>query len=215
MSERESQQEISSQMEYNREQNLKNRLNSFLESELGFPSADYYSRLSERGFLTLKSVLGDINNIFTLKVTLAFANWLGRTLGFSESDHAAMMASVVETKPNANGFDIEILMPRMVIAEVKCNQPINGGKKFGSAQKEGIEKDLTNLIGGKSKSPIDPDQCLKFMVLLDSPEVRIATKHLLESTKIDTKRIVELELEGDLTRLDSNRVYIKYIGFSA
>jgi len=198
-------------MNYDRENDLKERLNSFIQSELGLPSDDYYSRLNQKSFLDLKSVLNDINNIFTLKVTLAFADWLANSLSFDGPQRDQMVSSVLGTNPSTNGYDIEVTAPRKVIAEVKCNVPINGGSIFGSGQRDGISEDLKNLVEGKSKSTMDPHQSLKFMVLLDTPEVRAATKQFLKNNKIYPERIVEV---GPDDKVDGpEKIFVKYIGF--
>ena len=44
---------------YDRENELRLRLISFLEQSLGLPKDDYYSRLDLDGFLRMKSVLYD------------------------------------------------------------------------------------------------------------------------------------------------------------
>lgn len=57
---------------YDRERVLKHRPNAFLHERLGLPASDDYSRLNEQALSELKSVLSDINNIFTLKGCLVF-----------------------------------------------------------------------------------------------------------------------------------------------
>lgn len=67
------------------------------------------------------------------------------------------------------------------MAEVKCNIPVNGGTKYGAAQKAGILKDIEALLQGKSKAAAVPHDSLKFMVFIDLPEVRAANNHLVAS----------------------------------
>jgi len=196
---------------YDRESQLQNRFNAFLEQEFGLPSADYYERLDLDGFLRMKSVLSDINNIFTLKVTLAFSEWVSNHLALNDTAKQEIISQVQKAKPNANGYDIEVSGPVKIIAEVKCNVPINGGKIYGSAQKNGITKDINALIKGKSKSSIDPVGYLKFLVLLDIPEIRDATDNFVNSMKEEKKRIVFLD--DDSKAEDTSKVYIAYVGF--
>lgn len=196
---------------YNRESHLQNRLNLFLESELGLPSADYYAQLDINGFLGLKSVLSDINNIFTLKVSLAFAEWVTKHLEINAEAERQIITQILETKPNANGYDIEVTEPVKIIAEVKCNIPINGGNVYGSAQKNGIAKDIDALINGKSKSLISPSEYLKFMVFLDMPEIRDATEYFVKNMKNEKERISYLG--DDLKAKDTSKVYIAYVRF--
>jgi len=169
--------------QFDREAYLRERLNGFLAEGLCLPPDDYYSNLKAEHFLSLKSVLGDINNIFTLKVTHAFTDWITSALNLSSSVKEDITQSVLNTKPSTNGYDIEISEPIKIIAEVKCNIPINGGSVYGSAQKNGIQKDINALMCGKSKSSINPEQYLKFMVFLDLPEIRKATEHFIKNLK--------------------------------
>jgi hypothetical protein len=65
---------------YRRDETLRQRLNEFLSQSFRLPEADYYSRLSPRRLLQLKSVLADINNSLTLRLTLGFIRWAERAL---------------------------------------------------------------------------------------------------------------------------------------
>lgn len=196
---------------YNRENDLSRRLNEFVIDRFDLPAADYYSRLDQVGFTELKSVLGGINNIFTMKTTLAFVEWLSNRLEFNNHDQAMAINTILGTKPNANGYDVELHSPRSIIAEVKCNIPINKGKVYGSAQKEGITKDVISLIEGKTKSSIDPKLFMKFMVFLDTLEVREATKHLVKNMEPYNSRIKVVD--EDTVLKASEMVYIVFVKF--
>ena len=196
---------------YDREEALKSRLNTFLRERLGLPDGDYYSRLAQEGFAELKSVLSDINNIFTVKVTVAFIEWLSTRVGLDEATRVGIVSEVLSTKPNANGYDLEISDPIEVVAEVNCNVPINRGTVYGSARRDGIARDVASLIQGKSKSTIDPKTCLKFIGLLDKPEIRQATRHFVKNMKEHRDRMVFVE-PG--IRIDSREnVYVVYVHF--
>lgn len=178
---------------YDRERALQTRLNAFLSAKLGLPPNDYYSRLDGESLAGLKALLADINNIFTFKVSLAFGAWLGKTLALDSTALSQIEGSIRNSAPNANGFDVSIEHPIRVIAEVKCNVPINGGSVYGSAQRNAILDDVRSLMEGKSKSPIDPRNSLKFLVLLDTPQVRAATRHLVKNMKQYRDDIVFVE----------------------
>lgn len=194
---------------YDREKDLNRRLNSFFEGNLGLPKDDYCSRLDFDGFLGLKSVLSDINNILTLKVALAFTRWITGRLGLDQ-DAANMIESRIRaTKPNANGYDIELSIPVKLIAEVKCNVPIHGGKVYGSAQKNGIAKDIEALISGKRKSSVVPRDCFKFMVFLDKPEIREATEHLVRNMKKGKELISFVDNESKITSTEN--IYLTFV----
>jgi hypothetical protein len=50
---------------------------------------------------------------------------------------------------NANGFDIYYPSEEIkIIAEIKCNIPINKKSSFGAAQRNGILKDIESLLYG-------------------------------------------------------------------
>src|SRR5688572_14110469 len=117
---------------YDRERFLQSQLNSFLQESLALPASDYYSRLDGTALAELKSLLSNIHNILTLKVCLSFADWLGEMLQFDTATRKRIKDSIFTNPPNANGYDIEITDPIGVIAEVKCNVPINRGSEYGS-----------------------------------------------------------------------------------
>jgi hypothetical protein len=76
---------------------------------------------------------------------------------------------------------------RPFVAEVKCNVPINGRPKYGSAQKAGLIRNIDALRQGKSKaSPVELDS-LNFMVFFDVPEVRAGNDDLVTSNSKLTK----------------------------
>lgn len=160
---------------------MRSRLNLFFHARLRLPERDYYGELDPDSLAELKSVLGDINNIFTLKVCMAFAKWLGTSLKLSEFEVHEIESAILSKKPSANGFDVEVAEPVSVIVEIKCNVPINQGTVYGSAQRNGIAKDLDSLLNGKSRSKVDPVNSLKFFVLLDTPNIRKATEHFFRN----------------------------------
>ncbi|MFU8647914.1 hypothetical protein ACNA06_11385 [Lysinibacillus sp. RSDA_15] len=65
---------------------------------------------------------------------------------------------------------------------MKCNKPINNGFKFGSAQRNGIIKDIKCLLDGKPKvNSIDVTDYYKFLVVYDFGEYTFkAMEHLLK-----------------------------------
>lgn len=194
---------------YDRDLDLKIRLNSFLVKGFGLPVEDYHSHLDVNQLIQLKSVLSDINNILTLKVSLGFADWLMARFKLSEEEAKMIVYPILETKPSSNGFDMEISEPLKIIAEVKCNIPINGSKTYGSAQKNSIRKDIAALLCGKKKSKASPKDFLKFMVFLDRPEIREATKRLVDSMKEEKSLIAFVDNETNF--LDKELVYILFV----
>lgn len=194
---------------FDREHHLRERLNKFLEKELCLPANDYYSNLDAEQFLNLKSVLSDINNIFTLKVSLAFANWISDILELDSEVKEKITSKVLTAKPSANGYDIEVSDPVKIIAEVKCNVPINGGTVYGAAQKNGIQKDINALINGKSKSQINPENYLKFMVFLNLSEIKSATDNFIKNMKSNKDKIVIIDTNSRIHHTD--KIYVVYL----
>ncbi|MDD2598126.1 MAG: hypothetical protein PHO37_02715 [Kiritimatiellae bacterium] len=167
---------------YSREDDLINKLNQFLLRELHLPEADYTNKFTLESLLSLKSVLSDINNLITLKLTCGLASWVCDTYSLEEDIRASLCRSVMRKKPNANGFDLYLGVPMSFVAEVKCNLPINGGLRYGAQQKRGILSDVESLMTGKRKSPMMSQKVLKFLGFLDLPAIRAANEHLIKTT---------------------------------
>jgi len=202
-------------MGYNREIELKEKLNSFLVNKLKIPEEDYYANLNRDGLLELKSILSGINNIFTLKVSIAFIEWVSDFLQLNKKVKEKIITDFINTKPNTNGYDIELDSSCKLVAEVKCNVPINKGKIYGSRQKSNIEKDIKNLLNGKIKSKIKPNGFFKFMVFLDTEEIRDATKLFVQNQTKYQDELVFLEknkFQKDDIK-DGDKVYIVFVSF--
>lgn len=170
---------------------LKEKLNKFL-SKVTNKEEDYYSRLAIQDFENLKTALKDINNIITYRTTNTLMEWLRINLKLDNNEYKNAIEKVVNTKPNDNGYDIQIDGSIKIIAEVKSNKPINQGRVFGSAQKNGLIKDLESLLYGKSKGKgINYNEYLKFFVIFDfGKEVRQAVNHLLKNLKSELREKV-------------------------
>lgn len=155
---------------YDREHELRQKFNSFIQRLTGV-SMDYYEKLSIEEFENLKGTLKDINNIITYQTTLEFVKWVKERFQLSKDDYQKVVTQVRKSKPNDNGYDIQLDIGTKILAEVKCNRPINNGEKFGSAQKNGIIKDIEGLLEGKSKAKLNVKDYYKFLVLYDLGDV--------------------------------------------
>ena len=195
---------------YSRDEEIRRRINAFLEGVFQLPSDDYYARLNLNGLLGLKSALSDINNALTLRLTLRFLDWLEQVLAFGPEESKRLRMSVLEAKPSANGYDVLCSIPRPLVAEVKCNVPVNRGTKYGAAQRNGILADIDALLTGKSKAPPLAPDALKFMVFMDLPEVRAANEHLLKSACMKS-RSFRILADGDVPS-DPSVVYGVHVG---
>ena len=198
---------------YDRNAEIQTRLNDFLVGAFDLPVKDYYGSMDLAKLLGLKSVLSDINNALTLQLTLSFVNWISSVLSIPPLLSKNLIDDVLDTKPSANGYDVHMRHGTPFVAEVKCNIPINGGTKYGAAQKSGIISDIESLINGKTKAAQISEQTLKFMVFLDLPEVRAANEHLRHSNSKISK---EFRLLGqDEIPNDSKVVYGVYARIGA
>ncbi len=166
---------------YRKDEELRRRINAFLQLTFELPDSDYYAKLDTKSLLMLKSALSDINNALTMQLTLGFLDWVATALPLDLAAISRIRSAVLSTKPSSNGYDIHCYEPIPFVAEVKCNIPINGGNLYGAAQKAGILKDVEALLQGKSKGFPVSRESLKFMVFLDLPEVRAANEHLVRS----------------------------------
>lgn len=195
-------------MTYQKDVELKRRVNQYLAGAFGLPLDDYYGRLSMSDLLGLKAALSDINNAVTMRLTLCFVDWIARVLELDASAISLARNAVLLAKPSSNGYDVCCGGAIPFIAEVKCNVPINGGMRYGSAQRSGILKDVDGLFLGKTKSAPVPAQSLKFMVFLDLPEVRAANRHLLNDP--GASRSLHFLAEGEVPT-DPQVVYIVHM----
>ncbi|MEC1525823.1 hypothetical protein P9D43_27875, partial [Neobacillus niacini] len=97
-----------------------------------------------------------------------------------------------------------------IVAEIKCNKTINNVFKFGSAQKNGIIKDIQGLLEGKTKVNFNPIHAYKFLVMYDFGEHTLkATEHLIKNIPLDYRG--KIEVYNDQTQLQKDKVYVVFI----
>lgn len=194
---------------YNREDELKERFNQFISSKVTGEDKDYFSKLSIEDFVDIKTTLSDINNIITYKTTVRFMDWLREHFPYVDENYQVYLDEALGAKPSVNGYDIMVTGDVNILAEIKCNKPINNGFKFGSAQRNGIIKDIQGLLEGKSKVNFDPKEAYKFLVIYDFGEHTLkATEHLIRNIPSDYRGKVELYSDQQLM-LD--KVYVVFI----
>lgn len=205
-----------------RNNTLRKKMNLHLSKLTGIET-DYYSNLKNENILELKSVLSDIHNLLTLKLTIAAAKWICDYFAIEDCEFQKIAEKVDATKPNQSGFDILIREPIKLIAEVKCTSPINGGSKFGVAQRNSILDDIQKLKKGK-REQLDTSDFFKFMFIIDlGDRSNEAIIDLLRQTNIRIK--TEARLNRNVARettvifknniqktsLNCNCVYLKTI----
>ncbi len=150
---------------YNRTVDLKNKFNHFIQQ---FTSSDtnYFDELTQEDLIKLKLALSDVNNVLTLKTTLAFAEWISKFLNLKELEVEQIHHEVNSVKPNTNGYDIEINGNHNVVIEIKCIIPINNGNYYGAAQRNSILDDAIKLKNGKRNIP-NTSGYIKIIGLID------------------------------------------------
>ena len=189
---------------------LAEQFNDFVNRVAKTDGIDYYGRMSTAEFVELKNVLSNINNIITLRITHAFAEWLHLHGVVDNAQFAAICAGIEGTNANANGYDVQfegrVGRTHGIVAEVKCNIPVKPDR-FGAAQLSNLKKDVEGLLHGKAKAKgLDTTNYLKFLVLLDDDgRVRPAAEHFIGTMQRSGYRIVVADRPCDL-RTDT--VYI-------
>lgn len=185
---------------YSRQLDLEEKFNRYWNQALKTNGEDYLKRLTINDLVEMKKAISNINNLITLKVTLAFVDEICR-LGIIDSKQAdRIKQDIDEQHPNTNGFDVQDDKCK-IIAEIKCNIPV-GEKSFGAAQKNALKKDLQGLRHGKTKGDIgDPKDYYKFMVIQDVPKARVAMRELYGA---DCVELVD-------NSIDNKHIYIVYI----
>lgn len=205
-----------------RHNDLKNRLNNHLKRLTGLDK-DFISNFKQSDFLDLKMVLKDINNLLTLKMTISAAYWLCDFFNIDTLQKELILNKVDSTKPNTNGFDIHIIDPQKIIAEVKCILPINNGERYGDAQWYSILDDAIKLKSGK-KELSDTSNYLKFLFLIDLGDRtnQAITKLLRQSRRASDRpsrssqhkikeQILLLNESHNYKNLSTDIIYIKSI----
>ncbi|WP_404328082.1 hypothetical protein [Mesobacillus maritimus] len=93
--------------------------------------------------------------------------WLRKHCSYVDKNYQIYLDEVLGAKPSGNGYEIMVTGDVNILAEIKCNKPINNGFKFGSAQRNSIIKYIQGLLEGKSKVNFDPTNAYKFLVIYD------------------------------------------------
>ena len=187
-----------------REAELKNQFNKFFQNH---HIENLYDQLSVEEMIELKKVVSCIHNIITLRATVAFVNKLYNDHFLTIDEKEDIIKEVNGQHANTNGFDVKYERndDRKIIAEVKCNIPVDK-TSFGPAQKDGIVKDIKNLLEGKKKEDmIDTSIFYKFMVILDCAEnVRGCTQKIIDKQE-------RVKIYDSPNNLDRDNVFVVYI----
>jgi HPt (histidine-containing phosphotransfer) domain-containing protein len=178
---------------YNRTNELKDKLNKLIQN---FTSSDidYFEELTQAELIDLKLALSDVNNVLTLKTTLACSEWLSSFFDLEQSEKDEIDRQVNSVKPNTNGYDIEVNGKHKIVVEIKCIVPINNGNYYGAAQRNSILDDAIKLKSGK-KVISDTSEFYKIIGLIDLGEKtdRAIEKLMTPAKKIRTSSAIRLK----------------------
>ena len=103
-----------------------------------------------------------------------------------------------------------------IIAEVKCNIPVNDNS-YGAAQEYSIIKDINGLLSGEGKNKVDISECdlnlyYKFMVVLRTDKTKEAMQKIIKKiNKTNNPSVIEYTKEQCF---DKSKVYIVYIDYT-
>ena len=187
-----------------RETELKNQFNEFFKKH---KIDNLYDQLSVEEMIDLKKVISCINNIITLRATKAFVEKLYDDCFITAAEKDNIIVDVNGVHANTNGFDVQYKsdIGKNIIAEVKCNIPVDK-TSFGPAQKDGIVKDIKNLLEGKKKADItDISAYYKFMVILDCSEnVRGCMQKIINAQG-------RVKIYDSPNSLDKDNVFVVYV----
>ena len=177
---------------FNREEKLSKEFNAAILNILGDMGNDmdndFYKHLTFKTLINLKKVLSNINNLITLKTSVAFVDFLCEINKIESEIASNVIKEINKTNANTNGYDIVCKNGSFpFIAEVKCNIPCGKkGEKYGAAQIASIKTDLEGLRNGKKKTlELNLKEYFRFMVVLECDGIDKAIEGLeCEDVKI-------------------------------
>ena len=199
--------------EYNvneRENFLKMQFNEVWSSILK-EKKDYYSYMDDHSLDLLKNAVSNLENINTLKTTLSYISKLKQIFDISDKEVNAIEESVRTTSPYYEGYDVEYKGAINVIAEIKCNMPVNNSSnRFETVQVNEIKRDLEYLINGKEKSKIkNIDNFYKFLVIKKhGKNLAYAVEDLIKTLPIEISKFLLFYREGMVMSKDYVYIYI-------
>ena len=188
---------------FNREEKLSKEFNAAILNILGDMGNDmdndFYNHLTFKTLINLKKVLSNINNLITLKTSVAFVDFLCEINKIESEIASNVIKEINKTNANTNGYDIVCKNGSFpFIAEVKCNIPCGKkGEKYGAAQIASIKTDLEGLRNGKKKTlELNLKEYFRFMVVLECEGIDKAIEGLeCEDVKIWNDK---LEINKDI-----------------
>ena len=194
---------------YERENFLKMQFNEVWSSILK-EKKDYYAYMDDHSLDLLKNAVSNLENINTLKTTLSYISRLKGIFDISDKEVNAIEESVRTTSPYYEGYDVEHKGVINIIAEIKCNMPVNNSNKFETVQINEIKRDLEHLINGKEKSKIkNINDCYRFLVIKKhGKNLGYAVEDLIKTLPIEISKFLLFYREGMVMSKDYVYIYI-------
>jgi Fe2+ or Zn2+ uptake regulation protein len=194
---------------YERENYLKLQFNEVWSSILK-EKKDYYSYMDEHSLDLLRNAVTNLKDINTLKTTLAYIHNLKDVFDISDKEVNAIEESVRTAPPHYEGYDVEHKGMINIIAEIKCNMPVNNSNKFETVQINEIKRDLEYLIYGKEKSRIkNIDGFYRFLVIKKhGKNLGFAVEDLIKTLPIEISKFLLFYREGMIMSKDYVYIYI-------
>lgn len=194
---------------YERENFLKLQFNEVWSSILK-EKKDYYSYMDEHSLDLLKNAVTNLKDINRLKTTLAFISRIGDIFNVGSREVNAIEEIVRTTPPHYGGYDIEYKGAISILAEIKCNMPINNSNKFEPVQIRELKSELENLIFGKDESKVkDIENYCRFLVIKKhGKNLRYAVEELIKELPIDIAKFLLVYREGMIISKDYVYIYV-------
>ena len=191
---------------FNREEKLSKEFNAAILNILGDMGNDmdndFYKHLTFKTLINLKKVLSNINNLITLKTSVAFVDFLCEINKIESEIASNVIKEINKTNANTNGYDIVCKNGSFpFIAEVKCNIPCGQkGEKYGAAQIASIKTDLEGLRNGKKKTlELNLKEYFRFMVVLECDGIDKAIEGL---------ECEDVKIWNDKLEINKDNIYI-------
>ena len=191
---------------FNREEKLSKEFNAAILNILGDMGNDmdndFYKHLTFKTLINLKKVLSNINNLITLKTSVAFVDFLCEINKIESEIASNVIKEINKTNANTIGYDIVCKNGSFpFIAEVKCNIPCGKkGEKYGAAQIASIKTDLEGLRNGKKKTlEVNLKEYFRFMVVLECDGIDKAIEGL---------ECEDVKIWNDKLEINKDNIYI-------
>jgi len=189
------------------------KLTTNIEALLSHLKEKEVAKLTIQDYIHIKSLLTNVNNMLTLKVTHKMHSLLKKYVDVSDN----MLTDLNAKSANANGFDM-IDTTNKVIVEIKAVIPINNGNFYGVAQRNSILDDAIKLLNGK-RELANTSNYRKIIGLVDiGDKTDAAIRQIMKPQRTSTKDAKTIEraetvahlklLDHEMKQLDTESVWL-------